>query len=417
MRDRNGVCRCFRITGYFALACLLCAFPTLVYGQQNSLTVRVADSAMKRWPNGHIGAKDATVSWGFEPGIVLAGFNAMWNETHDPRYLNYIQQAVNQFVTVDGAIRTYDSQVYSLNNILIGRQLLALYRATGDERYRKAADTLHEQLLHQPRTASGGYWHTRATPDLMLLDDTFMFAPFLAEYAATFKQPKDLDEIAVQFGLLAEHTRDAKTGLFYHGWDESRSRSWVDKTTGTSSTLWARGMGWYLMALVDTLPYLSPTDPQRAVLIGILQRTAASVVRAQDSDSGLWYQVLDKPGQLENYIESSSVLMFTYALAKGARLGYLPASDRASAMRAWRAVRKRFVEVTPQGNVKITGTVTHIGLGAGPQDDGSYSYYLHAPVVSDDPKGVGAFLLAATEIEFRGGRSSAVRTAASRSTH
>jgi unsaturated rhamnogalacturonyl hydrolase len=409
MHDRNVGCRRFRLKGSFALACLLCVLPGYGFAQQKTLAVRVADGGMERWQNGHIGAKTAAVSWGFEPGIVLAGYNAVWSATRDPRYLNYIQRAVDQFVTADGAIRTYDANAHSLNNILIGRQLLALYHSTRDDRYRKAAGTLHEQLLHQPRTASGGYWHTQATPDLMLLDDTFMFAPFMAEYAATFKQPKDLDEIATQFRLLAEHTRDAKTGLLYHGWDEGRTRPWVDKTSGASANLWARGMGWYLIALVDTLPYLPKSDPRRAVLTATLQRTAAAVVRAQDRDSGLWYQVLDKPGQPENYIESSSVLMFTYALAKGARLGYLPASDRTHALRAWNAIRKRFVQVTPEGSVIVTGTVTHIGLGATPQDDGSYAYYLHAPVVSDDPKGVGAFLLAATEMEYAG----SIRTTAS----
>jgi unsaturated rhamnogalacturonyl hydrolase len=159
-------------------------------------------------------------------------------------------------------------------------------------------------------------------------------------------------------------------------------------------------MGWYLMALVDTLPYVAERDPHHAALIAMLQRAAAAVERAQDPQSGLWYQILNKPGEKGNYIESSSVLMFTYAFAKGARLGYLPKPYGVAAVRAWKAARFRFIRTSVQGEVKITGTVTHIALGASAADDGSEDYYLHAPVVDDDPKGVGAFLLAGSEMEW-----------------
>ena len=186
--------------------------------------------------------------------------------------------------------------------------------------------------------------------------------------------------------------------MLFHGWDESRALPWVDKNTGDSETLWARGMGWYLMALVDTLPDFPQSDPNRAAMLDNLQRTAAALIHAQDPASGLWYQVLDKPGLPDNYLESSSAMMFTYALAKGARLGFLPSRYRANADRAWHAIVDRFVKVSSSGEVMITGTVTHISPGATPKDDGTYNYYLHAPVVSDDPKGVGAFLLAAAEM-------------------
>ncbi|MEA2544183.1 MAG: unsaturated rhamnogalacturonyl hydrolase [Acidobacteriaceae bacterium] len=383
-------------------ACLLIvATPWLTAQTKESpLTVRVANQVIVRWPDGHLGPKNAPPAWGFELGFVLAGMNAVWRATNDAKYLDYVQHGVDQFVRPDGAIAGYDSQAYSLNNILIGRQLLTLYRATHQERYKLGAEKLRQQIASQPRTASGGVWHSRATPNLMLLDDQFMLAPFYAQYAATFQEPQDLDDIVKQFALLEQHTRDAATGLMYHGWDESHAAPWANRNTGTSPNLWARGMGWYLMALVDTLPYVPERDPQHAVLLAMLHRAAAAVERAQDPQSSLWYQILNKPGEKGNYIESSSVLMFTYAFAKGARLGYLPKPYGTAAVRAWKAARLRFIRTTAPGEVKITSTVTHIALGASPADDGSDDYYLHAPVVDDDPKGVGAFLLAGSEMEL-----------------
>src|SRR5215469_7723153 len=211
---------------------------------------------MDRWPMGHIADKNGSPVWGFEPGIVLSGMSAVWQATGDQRYLSYIRQAVDQWVQPDGSIKTYDGSAYSLNDILIGRELLLLYQQTHEEKYRIAAETLHKQLTTQPRTASGGMWHTKATPNLMLLDDEYMLAPFYAEYARTFHQPPDLDDLIKQFLLLDVHTQNSHTGLLYHGWDESRQASWANKDTGTSANTWARGMGWYLMALVYTLPYL-----------------------------------------------------------------------------------------------------------------------------------------------------------------
>jgi unsaturated rhamnogalacturonyl hydrolase len=383
-------------------ACLLIvAAPWLTAQTKEApLTVRVADQVIVRWPDGHLNPKGAPTTWGFELGIVLAGMNSVWSATKEPKYLDYVQHAVDQFVQPDGTIVSYDAQAYSLNNILIGRQLLTLYRATHQERYKLAAERLRKQIATQPRTASGGVWHSRATPNLMLLDDQFMVAPFYAEYAATFHEPQDLDDIVKQFTLLEQHTRDATTGLMYHGWDESHTAPWANVSTGTSPNLWARGMGWYLMALVDTLPYVPEHDPHHAVLLAMLRRAAAAVKRAQDPQSSLWYQILNKRGEKQNYIESSSVLMFTYALAKGARLGYLPKPYGIAAARAWRAARLRFIQTAASGEVKITGTVTHIALGTSAADNGSDDYYLHAPVVDDDPKGVGAFLLAGSEMEL-----------------
>jgi unsaturated rhamnogalacturonyl hydrolase len=386
-----------------AILCIVMAGAPLLPGEVRPVpvTLRVANQAMERWPDGRIGPKGSFAVWGFELGIVLAGVSAVWSATSNPAGFDYLQHTLDRFVQSDGVIAGYDMQAYSLNNILIGRELLVLYRGTHQEKYRRAAETLRQQIATQPRTTSGGLWHAKATTNLMLLDDQFMLAPFYAEYAATFHEPQDLDDIVRQFTLLEEHTRDSTTGLMYHGWDESHAMPWANKSTGTSPSLWARGMGWYLMALVDTLPYVPEHDPHRAVLLAMLHRACAAVAKVQDPQSGLWYQILDKSGAKGNYMESSSVLMFTYAFAKGARLGYLPASYAGSAARAWRAIGTRFVFAPPSGPVVISGTVTHVALGASAADDGSYAYYLHAPVVDNDPKGIGAFLLAGSEMELR----------------
>ena len=361
---------------------------------------RMADATIARWPEGRWVAAGAPWHWNYELGTLLEGMDAVWYGSAKGEYYRYLKQSLDPFVGPDGSIATYRADEDQLDSILPGRQLLLLYQVTGDERYYKAAKALREQLAQQPKTASGGFWHKKIYPNQMWLDGLYMAEPFYAEYAAEFQEPQDFAEITRQFVLIDEHARDAKTGLLYHGWDEAKEQIWANKTTGDSPNFWGRAMGWYLMALVDTLPWYPEQDPGRAQLLAILRRTAAAVTRVQDPESGLWWQVLDRPGAKGNYVEASASCMFTYALAKGVRVGYLPREYEKNAERGWSGIQKKFVRAEVDGSVTLTGTVKVAGLGGAEHRDGSYEYYVSQPVADNDPKGVGAFLLAASEMEM-----------------
>jgi unsaturated rhamnogalacturonyl hydrolase len=360
---------------------------------------RAANAAIARWPDGRFVPAGHRWAWNYELGTLLEGMDAVWLNTADPSYYKYIKSSVDQFVTDDGSIPTWKLEENQLDNILLGRQLLLLYGVTQDARYAKTATLLYEQLLHQPRTASGGFWHKQRYPNQMWLDGLYMAEPFYAEYAATFHHPEVFKDITHQFVLMDGHARDGKTGLLYHGWDESKQERWADKQTGLSSQFWARAMGWHMMALVDTLAYYPEDNPGRKQLIAELEKDAAAVARYQDSATGLWYQVLDKAGAKGNYLESSASCMFVYALAKGVRQDYLPQRYLAIAERGYNGIVSRFVETGPGDEVSLTGTVKGAGLGGDPYRDGSYSYYIGEKTIANDPKGVGAFLMASAEME------------------
>lgn len=365
------------------------------------LLQRVAGQAIERWPDGRLQSPTEPSRWEYDLGVLLDGMDATWYNTANQRYFHYIQSSVDALVTPSGTIPTYNASAYTLDNILLGRQLLLLYRVTRNDRYYKAAKLLRAQLASQPTNTSGGFWHKKIYPNQMWLDGLYMAEPFYAEYASVFHQPQDFPVITRQFVLMEEHARDPKTGLLYHAWDESKKQAWANPVTGDSHIFWGRGMGWYMMALVDTLPYYPSHDPGRAELLKILRRTAKAVVRYQDPKTGLWYEVLNMPKAPGNYLESSASCMFTYALAKGVRLGYLPASYEQNAERAWRGIKAHFLKISPEGEITLTSTVQSIGLGGKPYRDGSYHYYVSSPVVSNDPKGIGALLLAANEMHLR----------------
>jgi unsaturated rhamnogalacturonyl hydrolase len=381
---------------------LLFVFISETAAQTKPISERAAATAMTAlWRDAAKKEDGYPAKWTYDHGLVLKGIERVWLNTGDRRYLEFIQRSMDHFVTDEGTIRTYSLDEYNIDHILPGRNLLLLYRVTGQEKYRKAAALLREQLKTHPRTNEGGFWHKKIYPYQMWLDGLYMGEPFYAEYAATFHDDAAFDDIAKQFIFMERHARDDKTGLLYHGWDESRKQRWADPQTGRSPNFWGRAMGWYAMALVDTLDYFPQKHPQRAELIAILNRVARAVAKYQEPRSGLWYQVLDKGGAKGNYLESSAACMFVYALAKGVRSGYLPASYIRVAESGYRGIGKEFLKTDANGQLNLEGTVSVAGLGGNPYRDGSYEYYLSEKVVTNDPKGVGALLLAATEMELR----------------
>lgn len=375
-------------------------FPAVIYGQEKPLSQQMASTVMELWKDSMVVKKNRPAHWNYEQGVVLEGLAALWKNTADPSYFNYIRKSMDFFVTGAGGIRTYKKDEFNIDHVKTGRSLLLLYKVTNDYKYYKAARLLRDQLSAHPRTSEGGFWHKQIYPYQMWLDGLYMAQPFYAEYASTFHQPEAFDDIANQFILMEKHSRDAKTGLLYHGWDESKKQRWADQVTGRSSNFWGRAMGWYAMALVDVLDHFPQSHSRHDTLVAIFNRLASAIQKVQDPRTGLWYQVLDKPDGKGNYPEASASCMFVYALAKGIRNGYLPVSFHKVVEKAYEGIKMEFVEQRSAGKINLKGTVSVAGLGGDPYRDGSYEYYLSEKVVANDPKGIGAFLLASSEMEI-----------------
>ncbi|MES2274919.1 MAG: glycoside hydrolase family 88 protein [Bacteroidota bacterium] len=379
----------------FLLCLLLSVVINAATAQEKPYSQRMAATAMKLWSDTATNAR-----WTYERGVVLNGIESLWQQTGNGDYFKYIQHTIDKFVAADGTLSGgYKADVYTLDNLLPGRSVLMLYNVLGSEKYYKAANTLRAQLNDQPRTASGGFWHKKIYVDQMWLDGLYMGDTFYSRYASTMGETADFDDIAKQFILMEKAARDPKTGLIYHGWDESRKQKWADPKTGLSPNFWGRAMGWYGIALVDALDDFPKDHPKRAEIIAILNRFAAAVQKYQDPKSGTWWQILDKANEKGNYLESSASCMFVYALAKGVREGYIPASYQAVAEKGFKGIVKEFIATDPDGQINLTKTVSVGGLGGNPYRDGSYNYYLGEKVVTNDMKGVGSFILAAVEIE------------------
>jgi unsaturated rhamnogalacturonyl hydrolase len=384
------------------LTFLFLSLSTILFAQHVPWSRQMADSFIARNKDSILVGKSTATRWDYEQGLMLKAIERVWYRTGEGKYFEYIVKDLNQYVKEDGSIRTYKAEDFNIDNIPTGRALLTVYQQTqpDKEKYKKAADLLWKQLEEQPKTKEGGYWHKKRYPNQMWLDGLFMGEPFAAEYSLLFNHPEHFDEIVKQFELIEKYAVDEKTGLIYHGYDESKEQKWADKNTGRSPHFWGRAMGWYAMALVDVLDYFPKEHPKRTELKKYLQRLAPVLAKYQDKNSGLWYQIIDQGNRKGNYFEASASCMFVYALAKGSRLGYIPDIYAAMAKKGYDGILKTFVEKESDGLISLNKTVSVGGLGGTPYRDGSYEYYLSEPVRKNDLKGVGPFIMASVEMEI-----------------
>ena len=218
-----------------------------------------------------------------------------------------------------------------------------------------------EQLHRFPRNKAGGFWHRDPVyPNQMWLDGIYMAETFYATYTSFFdpKNETAWNDIALQFDLIEEHTRNHTSNLLAHGYDESKKAVWADPVTGASPHVWDRAVGWYFVALVEVLQVYPKELPGYARLHNYLTTLAEGVEKAQDAKGG-WWLVMDEPypGMKGNYIESSATAMFTYSYLKGIRTGLLKESHKATALKAYNLMLTDFVKKEANNTLSWEGTV------------------------------------------------------------
>jgi unsaturated rhamnogalacturonyl hydrolase len=358
---------------------------------------RMARSVMKRY-------KPEQVQWHYEHGLALQSIFLKGQRRAREDLCSYVKSMYDTKITASGDILTYRADEFNLDQINPGKTLFLLLKKYGEEKYRIAIEKLRGQLQRQPRTNTGGFWHKQIYPWQMWLDGLYMGAPFYAQYTAEFGGGADFDDVVRQFTLIESKTADKETGLLYHAWDESRKQLWANPETGCSPHFWGRAMGWYCMALADTLDFITPAYQKHyKALAAIANRLLAPLLKYQDKKSGLWFQVLDQGQRENNYTESSASSMFVYFLLKMIRLEVFQKNDcpqaTEAAHRAYEGLLRDKLEEDPSGEPHLTGICKVAGLGGTPYRDGSYEYYVGEAAVVDDFKGVGSFILASMEYE------------------
>lgn len=364
--------------------------------------IQIADSEMARCPESWQLDFQRTLKWDYCHGLELQAFLDLYDSRGDRKYYDYALAYADTMIQADGSITAYKLGEYNIDRVNTGKMLFRLYDKTKDPKIKQAIDLLRSQLDTHPRNDDGGFWHKDIYPHQVWLDGVYMGTPFMAEYAARYDRPGDFADCINQILIAARHTYDPSNGLYRHACDVSRQMFWADKETGQSKHSWGRALGWYSMAIVDALDFIPVNQEGREEVLNIFSNIVTQLKRIQDKNSGLWYQVLDRSGDEGNYLESSCSAMFMYSLYKAVRMGYIDASCREIADKAWKGYLDHFVVIDEEGLMNITSACAVAGLGGKDNRSGDYDYYINEQIRANDPKAIGPFIMAALERERLG---------------
>lgn len=333
--------------------------------------------------------------WNYEDGCVLIGTISIYEVTREAYLKDFVLNYLDYYITEDGTIKYYDKEAFNIDCISTGRALFFAYEETGMEKYKKAIQILYSQIEDQPRLEMGNFWHKKIYPNQVWLDGLFMAMPFYMKYDTTFGNKGNYQDIIDQFTNVRTYLFCEEKQLYYHGFNESGIMPWADKENRCSRSFWLRSIGWLLLALIDTMEEMSDMLFEHfKKLEELFKEAIQGILKYQDKESGLFYQVVDRPELKDNYLETSGSAMISAAILKACRLGvllndkYQPIGEK---------ILKAIIEqklVEEEGVVKLKDICSMAGLGPGIERDGSVAYYLSEPIVDNDQKGTGALLMA-----------------------
>lgn len=337
------------------------------------------------------------IEWNYEDGCILMGCVQLYQVTKNSKYRDFVLTYLEHFINENGEIAGYDLETYNIDSINTGKILFYAYDWTKEEKFKKGIEQLLKQLKTHPRTATGNFWHKKIYPNQIWLDGLYMAQPFMMMNEERFGNKASYVDILNQFQNVRNHMYNEDKRLYYHGYDESKTVFWADKKKGTSPNFWLRSIGWYLMALIDVIDEADKTkEMEIAFLSDLFTEAIDGLLLYQDDESKLFYQIPDQPDITGNYLETSGSCMVAYSIIKGFVSGILQGQQYKRIGNEMMISLTNKMIVKEKDVLKLSGICTVAGLG--PQSDkrrdGSIAYYLSEPVGLDDPKGVGAYMMA-----------------------
>lgn len=345
-------------------------------------------------------ARKKSFAWNYVDGVACKALLSLYKIKKNKKILAFVDNYMGSYISDDGLIKGYKLEDFNLDFINSGKVLFTLYDLTKKAKYKKAIDILYNQIIKQPRIKAGNFWHKKIYANQVWLDGIYMCLPFYMDYETRYTKLKGYNDIYNQVLNVEKLMKEKINDLPSHAYDETKSLFWSDKKTGLSHTYWSRSIGWYLMSLVDMIDIMDEMIyDQKREYQEILQRNLDAVIKHMDKKTGMLYQVMDQGDRKGNYLETSSSAMLAYTILKAVRLDLLPKRYLEKGKKVFNGILDEYFSYK-NGKFTLGGICLVAGLGPEdrPNRDGTFEYYISEPVVENDGKGVGPFLLAYVEI-------------------
>ena len=304
--------------------------------------------------------------------VLYSGFMAASDSLDDAKYRDAMEAMAKKY---DWQLR---SHLPDADDQSIGQTYLELYLRKRDPAMIAPTQAELDALLAAPHISK----KPGKTISWWWCDALFMAPPVWSQMYAATGDRKYITYLDEEWAKTSDLLYDKQEHLY------ARDADYLTRTEANGKKMfWSRGNGWVMGGIVRTLDYLPKDDPARAKYVTQLKEMAARVASLQGSD-GLWRAGMLDPG---NYSEPeiSGSALFTYALAWGINEGVLDKKTYGPVVqKAWAGMLKH---VYADGRL---GCIQQTGAEPAPfKPTASYTY------------GVGAFLMAGSEIRRMGGSS------------
>ena len=308
--------------------------------------------------------------------VLYSGFMAASDSLGEPKYRDAMEAMSKKY---DWQLR---SHLPDADDQSIGQTYLELYLLKKDPAMIAPTWTELDALLAAPHVSK----RAGKTISWWWCDALFMAPPVWSRMYAASGDRKYLDYLDEEWAKTSDLLYDKQEHLY------ARDADYLIRTEANGKKMfWSRGNGWVMGGIVRTLQYLPEDDPARGKYVVQLQEMARRVASLQGPD-GLWRAgMLDPANYSEPEISGSA--LFTYALAWGINEGVLDKKVyRPVVEKAWAGMLKH---VYADGRL---GCIQQTGAEPAPfKPTASYTY------------GVGAFLMAGSEIRRMGGAPGAAK--------
>lgn len=280
--------------------------------------------------------------WGFGEGIALRGLMRAGEATSDAEPHGFANALLRAYVG-RGVAKSPEEHVAP------GAELLTLYQQTGGASLLDAALKLAALHASFPANERGARTHRADLPGWrkqIWVDCMDAEAPFLARLGEVTGDAKYFDQAADELTAYARLLQDEASGLFYHGYEEA---------CGVNGQLWARGNGWALMGLIETLAALPARHHSSAELRARLQHLCRGLAAHQHAD-GLWHTVVTND---TTYLEATLAVMTAYALHEAFGRDLLSRDEFGEMERRARAAALKCVD--DDGALRLVSDATPVG--------------------------------------------------------
>jgi len=363
---------------------------TTSYRFTNKKTGETAESTNGFAPSPDVKAESRYNRWAYVNGVLAVGMMQTGGVLNDAKYSDYARRNYDFiFSNLDYFKKQFDAgatgveyrPVFKINSLddcgSMAAGLLDVYAFDKKKEYMDYLLRVADYIMTKQVTFPDGTL-ARNAPRKMTLwaDDLYMSVPFLARMGKLTGDNKYFDFAIRQVESFTRYLYDSASTLYFHCYYNDAGINGVGH--------WGRCNGWLAVAQTMLLSNLPANHPRRPELIKLLLRQIVGFSRYQDYPSGMWHQLLDKP---DSYLESSVTAMFVYTVARAVNEGWISPTYITIAQNGWEGLTKK---------VTADGEIEDICIGTNIAED--IRFYYTRPKETNDIHGLGAFLLAGTEI-------------------